>query len=149
MLFIEGVSDSYGRFFSTRFELVESPSNVPTTINIAELNEKLQKAKSLIGKRVRYQSIIRVATSCEFFCDPKTISSFNVENKIKKDGYCVAIRYGEYSISPVDDLEEDISKEFVLNEDYTAIVSKEAVKVGCQTFDSKVILEMAEYIKTL
>lgn len=43
MLFIEGVSDLKGRFFSTRFELVESSSNVPTTINIAELNEKNSK----------------------------------------------------------------------------------------------------------
>lgn len=110
--------------------------------------KKIQKAKSLIGKRVANQSLFGVATSWELHFDNKAFGSYVVAAKVKRDGYCVAVCFDHY-MSPVDDIEEYVSKEFVLNKEYTAIVSKETVKVGCQTFDSKVVLEMAEYIKTL
>jgi hypothetical protein len=40
-------------------------------------------------------------------------------------------------------------EEFKLNDSYTAIITKEATQVGCQTFDNKIILALADKIKEL
>ena len=144
-------SDGFdGGWFQDRFELGEQPK----LLDISVLNEKIQKAESMIGKKVRYKdtSAVGVASEYKVITDnksfPKGYQSVSVLDEMKNTGYCVAVKYSGLA-SPVDDLAEDISKKFVLNKSYTAEIFLDKVVVGCQTIDSKVILEMAEYIKTL
>lgn len=140
-------SDTFtGGYYHSRFALVDE---VHTKIGAKELQVKIDKAKSLIGKKVVFKTCRGVATSWELFFNKEENTSMGVNERIEKDGYCVAVRYASTLLSPVDDMEEDVSKVFVLNKDYNAVVTKESIKVGCQTIDPKVILEMAEYIKTL
>lgn len=40
-------------------------------------------------------------------------------------------------------------RKFKLSDSYDAVINRDNVKVGCQTFSHDVILEMAEYIKSM
>ena len=134
---------SYGPEY---FELVDEYST--------NLLEKLNIAKSYIGKSVTYLSggnslTIQKVELVTLESELKNYST-HIESQFRKDGYAVVMigNGGSIAFENIVKIVEKSSK-LVLNKEYTAIVYKDRVEVGCQTFPISVvenILKLSELI---
>lgn len=134
-------------FYEDRFE----PENEYMTIE-----KQLKKANELIGKDViTLDTKRRYTVSHAGIMTPKDPNlskvSDNVIKEAKKSGYCVYVGNTIYSTHienvyvPVPDPEAKVK----LNDTYEAIISKDTIKVGCQTFPISILADLNDAYASL
>jgi signal peptidase I len=114
----EGYDDYY---LSKYFELASIINSIPYAQSIVNTNVVIKKS----GKRVK---IAAFSTWNKFYTkglDKKML------DLIKKDGYVVTVE-GEDGTSYCLDEISQLTNEVVLNDEYTAVIEGDIVKVGCQ-----------------
>jgi hypothetical protein len=140
------LKDCGGRpYYASYFSLVKNRS----------MEEKLEIAKSYIGKTVK------IKTNTTKFTVKKVnivldhhdaellkVGSMVVLEEISNVGYAVvvsddSVAYPVLSVEPVEEVEVR------LKNNYSAIVSKDTIKVGCQTFPSSILEELMTAYKSL
>lgn len=122
----------------------------PGPKNLNEIRNEFAEAKELVGKRVTIGGKTKLefgkthlVEKVDFYLeDPKGLSS--IEEAIENDGYCLALS-GEGCDTAFG--YHKLADEIQLNSKYTARITDEGVKVGCQTFEFKKVLELAEAVK--
>lgn len=82
------------------------------------------------------------------------VSSGKVNDAVNEHNlkFIVVAEWGGSSVVPimeVKSIKKNRTKEVKLNSQYTALVSKEEIKVGCQTFPLSIVQELATAIKEL
>jgi len=116
---------------------------------IDRLKELIERAESLIGKKVRNGTIGSYLRVSDFFViltkKQANERSSSVMEEFLKTGFCVALRdeIGGTSVPLLNDtniFREDVTLK--LTSDYDAIVSRDNVKVGCQTIPRAKIVEL-------
>lgn len=124
------------------YELVE-------VMAIHTLEEKIQYAKSLVGKTVWWGDTLFIVNSWNINVDKFGFSDFSLVGKeVDKSGVCVYVNIAGLFAVPINhpDLkvyDKPKFEEVKLNGDYTAKVYKDKVEVGCQTFPVSIINDLA------
>jgi hypothetical protein len=125
------------------------------------LEDKIQRAKDLIGKKVLFtaQSIGVVKTKVASWhvtsTTPPALDERSLIYKYLQDNdACVYVVLGNNSHVPVDSerlevIVEPEYKEVDLNGSYTAKVYKDKIEVGCQTFNVSILEELIQAHKEL
>lgn len=141
------INDRYDRDFysSYRFKLAYTPLS---------LSEQVKIAESLIGKRVidkdkAITGYIQTFTHLSVTNKWGDNCSALVKEYLTTHEYCVVL-HSNYVAVPYDSVElvpDEI--EVKLNDTYTAKVTKDSIKVGCQTFPVSILKELNEALKNL
>lgn len=114
-------------------------------IDSETLDAEVVKAKSLIGKTVKDSVGNRgIVSSFEIKTATFGFSSHSVGEAVKNKGYCVAVKYGFYATDVVNVEEHTEEIKVNLNSEYTAYVSKDGIKVGCQIFPLSILDELVK-----
>lgn len=133
-----------GSYYQCRFAHIKPKQTI---------EEQLKYAKSLVGRTVKYNISKPSKSNASITVESYNIiisgvSSGCVDSVVERDGYCVYISSGVFSI-PIECVTKIMPdyKELKLNDQYTANVYKDKVEVGCQTFtinQVKEILKLSE-----
>lgn len=105
------------------------------------LPDQIKKAKALVGKRVKELGGKVDGFGVYVNGGPETgQESYRVKQYAKEHGICVYV-YDDLFTVEVVAVEEDPAKvvEVKLNASYTASVSRDGIKVGCQTFPLSIL----------
>lgn len=136
---------SEAEYYQRRFELVSESSS---------LMEDIEKAKALIGKKVRDKKLCSMTGTVEdvyvlLSLSSGTSYSLSVRDEFKKFGYAVVVKWGDYhyGLSQVEEFPTII--EVPLTSDYTAKVYSDKVVVGCQTITKETFDKVAEAFREL
>lgn len=138
---LQGFSNEYS-FTGSCFELVESSPE-----------QEYKEAKKLIGKTVVVKNEpsvkIKVTSIVYRMGDDAGDLSFACQDYLKKHGYLIAVRGCGYSrpFLEIEELTSDINVN--LNDSYDAIVTKDGIKVGCQTFSHEVVDKLKNAIEQI
>jgi hypothetical protein len=128
-------------WYPHRFELAEK-----------SLESLIKHAQSLLGKKcvmLKYDnrdlSYTPQSVVVKF---PDNSNPSSVEDYLKTHDFCVAVtnNIGYY---PAEWLEAAQSFEVKLNDNYTAIVTKDGIKVGCQTFPLSIAHDLINKVNEL
>ncbi len=121
--------------------------------NILKLKQLVERAESLIGKKVRNGNSgadLVVGDFCIILTQKQADErSLSVIEEFQKNGFCIALRdVGAYSSIPLLDNTELFQEDIIikLTDEYDAIISKNEVKVGCQTIPKEKIVEIYKII---
>lgn len=134
----KGVTQSY---FAWRFDVDESFVR-PT------VKEQIILAQSYVGKTVMSGEDKITITKWSLIPMGES-SSMVVEQEADKHGYCVAVIGSQYTVPVLSVTLPPQEITIKLNDDYDAIITKETVKVGCQTFPVALIKEIQSAIDKL
>jgi len=157
----EILSDCRNGWFKTKKEAQEAldkynDENRSAMINIS-IEEQIELAKSYVGKRVTYNSIIITTGQVkswsirggeefkDFFISPSPHSLVSME--IKETGFCVCLNMASGAAIPIRMVSLVVEPEFYevkLNNNFKAKVYKDKIEVGCQTFPIAVLKDMKE-----
>lgn len=123
---------------------------------IDKLKVLIESAEKLVGQKVRNENSGASMKVSEFLVilteKQANERSYSVKEEFKRTGFCVALRdeWGDRSI-PLLDTTEVYSTEVMikLTDEYDAIISKDNVKVGCQTISREKIIEVCTEMMNL
>ena len=133
-LYLEGFERCFNSF---RFELVSSPT---------DMESEYQRALKLVGKKIVVGRDKHTVQNVLFRRgnDRERLSCESIDH-ITKHGWVVAVVFGGSRNLPVSMAKEAPSELSVeLNDSCTAVISKDGVKVGCQTFSIEKIQEIID-----
>lgn len=136
-LYLEGFKECFDAFDAFRFDLVSSHT---------DMESEYQRALKLVGKKIvvgkdKYgvQNVLFRRGNDHHYLSLESI------DHIKKHGWVAAVVFSNSRNLPVSMVKEAPSELSVeLNDSYTAVISKDGVKVGCQTFPIKKIQEIID-----
>lgn len=119
------------------------------TIDLDKLDAEIQKAKSLIGKKVESNATSGVAKSYEVMTKSSGYTSGNVNTAIQTKGYCVAVRYGNSCIVDVNDLELRHEVTVNLTQSRSATITPKHIEIGGQKYPHTIVAELAKGVEEL
>ncbi len=124
--------------------------------NILKLKQLTERAESLVGKKVRNGNIGSPMKVGDFFIiltwKQANQRSCSVIEEFRRTGFCVALRNesGGSSIPLLDTTNVyDGEVTIKLTDDYKAVITKDTVRVGCQTISRAKILELYKEMESL
>jgi hypothetical protein len=149
---VVGFSDSGGlrlQGFHSDYSFTE------TCFDVVELTpeQEYKEAKKLIGKTVVVKNEpsvkIKVTSIVYRMGDDADDLSFACQDYLKKHGYLIAVRGGLYSrpFLEIEEVTSDINVK--LNDNHDAIVTKDGIKVGCQTFSHDIVEKLKNAIEEI
>lgn len=133
-LYLEGFKECFDSF---RFALVNSPT---------DMESEYQRALKLVGKKIVVGKEKHTVQNVLFRRgnDHHYLSLESIDH-IKKHGWVAAVVFSNSRNLPVSMVKEAPSELSVkLNDSHTAVISKDGVKVGCQTFPIEKIQEIID-----
>jgi hypothetical protein len=134
-LYLEGFKSNFDSF---RFELVSSPT---------DMESEYQRALKLVDKKIVVGRDKHTVQNVLFRRgnDRDDLMSFETLQHLNQHGWVVSVVFDgrrNLPVSMVKEVPSDLSVE--LNGSYTAVISKDGVKVGCQTFPIEKIQEIID-----
>ncbi len=132
-------------YYKRGFEVVEQIDDLQKIKDLSLL------AESYIGKTVQSGGSNWRVDGYKIFLNKETAakSSASVRTHFNNYGYCVAVS-GSGRITPIESVKPvPTSKTINLNEAYDAIITKDTVRVGCQTISRAKILELYKEMESL
>jgi hypothetical protein len=153
---LQGFHSDYA-FTETCFDLVEFTPEQEYKVAKKHLvgltpEEEYKVAKKLIGKTVKFQSgstKFKVEKVILRHDDDGDDLSFASRDYLKKHGYVVAVISSGFT-KPFPEIElvpDEITLK--LNDSYDAIVTKDGIKVGCQTFSHDIVEKLKKAIEQI
>ena len=141
-VFLKGLEEGY-EYTASFFELVKDDEE-------SEMEKAYARAKSLIGKKITSDGLHNGYTvTGVIFRQDKTdnVGLSHVCRKFLEDngwvvGVGVKFHNMNYPVQLVNEVPSEVS--ITLNSKYTAVVSKDGVKVGCQIFPIEKIKEIID-----
>jgi len=104
-------------------------------------------ALSMVGKNVIYQGKPFMVEAVTVFNKYYPSAIKTVQKEVKELGYSIVLENDD-GFAPLSEVEE-ISNTVVLNDEYTAVIDGETVKVGCQTIPIQKVEEILKTFKKL
>jgi hypothetical protein len=120
------------------------------TMNIQEqiINAQKYLGKSNLRKKDG-QALSFAPASIEIIFNKSALTSFGVDDYLSKNDFCITLRNGS-SCYPVEWVSLPPAEVIVaLNASYSAIVTKETIKVGCQVFPIDILDKLVAAQKEL
>jgi hypothetical protein len=106
-------------------------------------NMDFNHALSLVGKNVYYKGKPFMVEAATVFNKYYPTDNKTITREVKEFGYSIVLENDD-GFAPFSEIEE-ISNKVVLNDEYSAIIENDVVKVGCQTIP---IDKVEEILKT-